>query len=37
VNVAAWVEAHAAELLDAGYVRVVVTAHVPTRVVGDRR
>ena len=36
-NVQAWIEANAAELLAQGYVRVVVTDHVATRIVGDRR
>lgn len=36
-NVDAWVRDHVAELVAEGYVRLVVTEHVPTRIVGDRR
>jgi hypothetical protein len=36
-NLTAWTEANAATLLEAGYVRVIVTDHVPTRAFGDRR
>jgi hypothetical protein len=32
-----WIWAHAAELVVEGYVRLIVTDHVPTRIVGDRR
>ena len=36
-RVQAWIAEHAAELLEQGYVRIAVTDHVPTRIVGDRR
>lgn len=36
-NVQAWVEDHAAELLEEGYVRVVVREHLNTGCVGDWR
>jgi hypothetical protein len=36
-HVSAWVREHVAELIACGYVRLAVTEHVPTRIVGDRR